>query len=172
MIRKMLQAILCFILCPLLVAQQTAPQEVNPASTPGVAVSSQVTLTRDTVTRFIEPISVPFAKIPVGTQVRFTVDRDVAVGDVKLIKASTPVDGVVVRVIHASHFKNRTAQMVIKVTETVSGKTTDIFLRCYNPDDDLQRPHARNGPNIKLAVIAGVVTGVVLVCIAVLNGDR
>src|SRR6202021_972337 len=77
MIRKMLQAVLCIILCPLLVAQQ----EINPASTPAAAVSSQVTLARDTVTRFIAPNNVPFASILVGTQVRFTVDRDVVLGD-------------------------------------------------------------------------------------------
>jgi hypothetical protein len=172
MIRKMLQAILCITLCPLLVAQQTAQQEVNPASAPPIAVSSPVTLTRDTVTRFIEPINVPFAKIQVGTKVRFTVDRDVAVGDVKLIEASTPVDGVVVRVIHASHFKNRTAQMVIKVRETVSGRTTDIFLRCYNPDDNLQRPYTQTGPHFtaKGFVIVALVV-VALLFVAVFNTD-
>jgi hypothetical protein len=156
MIRKMLQSALCIFLSPLLVAQQ----DVNPASTSPVAVSSQVTLTRDTLTWFIVPNNVPFANIPVGAQVRFTVNRDVTTGDVNLIKASTPVDGVVVRVIHASRFKNRTAQMVIKVPGTVSGRSTDIFLRCYDPDDYMKRPRTHTGPRFttKDFVIAAVGT--------------
>jgi len=177
MIRKIVQSALCLGLAPLLVAQQVAQQDGSSAP-PGPAIAAtQITLSRDAAVRFLAPGNIPFAKIQPGTLVRIALDRDVSVGDVKVFDASTPLDGVVVRVIHASRFKNRAAQMVIKVTETVSGRTTDVFLRCYNPDDNLERTYTRTGPAMseksfeKGLAITGLVV-LALLFVAVFNMDK
>jgi hypothetical protein len=136
MIRKLLSSALCIFLSPLLVAQQIAQQGTTstPQPAPAAPIPSQITLSADGAIRIVTPGNVPFAKIKPGTTVRFVVDRDVIVNGVKVIPASTPVDGVVQKVVHASRFQNRSAQMFIRVGESASGTAANILLRCSIPD--------------------------------------
>ena len=136
MIRKLLPSALCIFLSPLLVAQQVAQQAASATTQPAPAapIPSQITLSSDAAIRIVTPGDVPFAKIKPGTIVRFVVDRDVIVNGVKVISASTPVDGVVEKVIHASHFQKRSAQMFIQVEESASGTAANILLRSSIPD--------------------------------------
>ncbi len=136
MIRKLLPSALCIFLSPLLVAQQTAQQ--GTASTtqpePPAQLPLQITLSPDAPIRIVSPGDVPFAKIKRGTTVRFLIDRDVVVNGVKVFPASMPIEGVVEKVIHASRFQNRSAQMFIRVGESASGTAANIILRCSSPD--------------------------------------
>jgi hypothetical protein len=136
MIRKLLSSALCIFLSPLLVAQQIAQQGTTstPQPAPAAPIPSQITLSADGAIRIVTPGNVPFAKIKPGTTVRFVVDRDVIVNGVKVIPASTPVDGVVQKVVHASRFQNRSAQMFIRVGESASRTAANILLRCSIPD--------------------------------------
>lgn len=162
MIRRLLASTLCICLAPLLVAQQAAQQEASPTPQPAspAQIPLQATLSADAAIRIVTPGNVPFAKIKTGTTVRFVVDRDVIVNGVKVIAASTPVDGVVEKVIHASHFQNRAAQMFIQVGETASGTTTNLLLRCYNPDSNLAMP--LSGP-VPYFSIVGVLNGLAII---------
>jgi hypothetical protein len=170
MIRRLLPSALCIFLSPLLVAQQaaqpeagTTPQPASPAQLP-----LQATLSQDAFIRIVTPGNVSFAKIKTGTTIRFVVDRDVIVNGVKVIAASTPVDGVVEKVIHASRFQNRPAQIFIRVGETASGTTTNLLLRCYGPDNNLASSF--NGP-VPYFTMTGVldvfaiITLILLLCV-------
>ncbi|MGO8933586.1 MAG: hypothetical protein ACLPLZ_04405 [Terracidiphilus sp.] len=136
MIRRLLPSALCIFLSPLLVAQQAAQQ--GAASTtqpePPAQIPLQIALSLDAPIRIVSPGDVPFSKIKPGTTIRFVIDRDVIVNGVKVFAASTPIEGVVDKVIHASRFKNRSAQMFIRVGESASGTAKNILLRCSIPD--------------------------------------
>ncbi len=166
MIRRLLSSALCIFLSPLLVAQQaaqqasTTPQPASPAQIP-----LQATLSTDAVIRIVTPGDVPFAKIKTGATVRFVVDRDVIVNGVKVIAASTPVDGVVEKVIHASHFQNRAAQMFIQVGETASAATTNLLLRCYSLDNDWQGNYTPTGP---FFAMSGILNGFAIITLLLL----
>lgn len=167
MIRRLLPSVLCIFLSPLLVAQQAAQQDVSATTQPPPPAQTplQVTLYRDSAIRFVTPGNVPFAKIQPGTTVRFVVDRDVIVNGVKVISASAPVDGVVEKVIHASHFRNRAAQMFIRVGEAGSGTTTNLLLHCYNPDNDLHEPYTPTAPHYS---VVGILDGAAIILLVLL----
>jgi hypothetical protein len=167
MIRRLLPSVLCIFLSPLLAAQQAAQQEASATTqpTPPAQIPSQITLSPDVAIRIVTPGDVPFAKIKPGTIVRFVIDRDVIVDGVKLIPASTTVDGVVEKVIHASHFRNRAAQMFIQVRETASGTATNLLLHCYNPDNDLQGPYT---PTVPHSTMVGILDGAAIILLVLL----
>jgi hypothetical protein len=140
MIRRLLPSALCIFLSPLLVAQQTAqpatsPTPASPASTP-----PQITLSSDAAIHIVTPSDVALAKIKPGTTVRFFSDSDVIVNGVKVIPALTPVEGVVEKVIHASRFRNRHAEVFIQVSGSVAGAAPSILLRCSIPARALDDP--------------------------------
>jgi hypothetical protein len=136
MVSRLLPSALCIFLSPLLVAQQIVQQ--GTASTtqpvPPAQLPLQIALSPDAAIRIVSPGDVSIAKIKPGMTVRFVTDRDVIVNGVKVIPASTPIDGVVDKVIHASHFRNRSAQVFIQVTGSVPASTASILLRCSIPD--------------------------------------
>ena len=165
MIRKLLPSALCIFLSPLLVAQQVAQQAASATTQPAPAapIPSQITLSSDAAIRIVTPGDVPFAKIKPGTIVRFVVDRDVIVNNVKVISASTPVDGVVDKVIHASHFRNRSAQVFIQVAGSVPGSTASILLHCSNPVDNLDNPFNAAGAQFTVVGILNTFAIVALI---------
>ena len=167
MIRRLLSSTLCIFLSPLLVAQQAAQQQASttPQTASPVQIPLQATLSTDAVIRIVTPNNLPFAKIKTGTTVRFVVDRDVIVNGVKVIAASTPVDGVVEKIIHASHFQNRAAQMFIQVGETASGTTTNLLLRCYSLDNDSQGSYTPTGP---FFAMSGILNGFAIITLLLL----
>src|SRR5208282_3485484 len=136
MICRLLPSALCIFLSPLLVAQQAAQQGTASTTQPAppVQLPLQMTLSPDAAIRIVSPGGVPFTKIKPGTTVRFVIDRDVIVNGVKVFPSSTPIEGVVEKVIHASRFQNRSAQMFIRAGESASGTAANILLRCSIPD--------------------------------------
>ena len=170
MIRKLLPSALCIFLSPLLVAQQVAQQAASATTQPAPAapIPSQITLSSDAAIRIVTPGDVPFAKIKPGTIVRFVVDRDVIVNGVKVISASTPVDGVVEKVIHASHFQRRSAQLFIQVGESASGTAANVLLRCSNPDNNLEGSLGGTIPQFSIVGILNTVAIITLVLVLLL----
>ena len=173
MIRKLLPSALCIFLSPLLVAQQVAQQAASATTQPAPAapIPSQITLSSDAAIRIVTPGDVPFAKIKPGTIVRFVVDRDVIVNGVKVISASTPVDGVVEKVIHASHFQRRSAQLFIQVGESASGTAANVLLHCSNPVDDLDNPFSAAAAQFSVAGILNTfaIVGLILMVLVLLS---
>ena len=131
MIRRLLPSALCIFLSPLLVAQQAAQQ--GAASTtqpePPAQIPLQIALSLDAPIRIVSPGDVPFSKIKPGTTIRFVIDRDVIVNGVKVFAASTPIEGVVDKVIHASRFKNRFFYC--------NNKLSSIINKCFLPTNFL-----------------------------------
>jgi hypothetical protein len=170
MIRRLFPSALCIFLSPLLIAQQAAQQEASTTSqpTPPPQIPSQITLSTDAAIRIVTPGEIPFAKIKPGTIVRFVIDRDVIVNGVKVIPASTPVEGVVDKVIHASAFRNRSAQMFIRVGESASGTATNILLRCSNPDNNLDGPLGGTAAHFTMVGILNGAAIILLVLILLL----
>lgn len=161
MIRRLLQSALCVSLSPLLLAQQavdsssTAPAQVN------------IDVSKDTQVRFLSPDMASLAAIRTGALVQFVIDTDLTAGDAVLIHAGVPVVGVVVQVKHASRIRHRDGQLMVRVTEMVSGRMTDVTLRCSNPADQYvgAYSHARPGNKwevVKIALLAATVIGAFL----------
>jgi hypothetical protein len=162
MIRRIFPSALCIFLSPLLVAEQAAQQGTASTTQPAppAQLPLQITLSPDAAIRIVSPSDVSFAKIKPGMTVRFLIDRDVIVNNVKVISASTPVDGVVDKVIHASHFRNRSAQVFIQVAGSVPGSTASILLHCSNPVDNLDNPFNAAGAQF---TVVGILNGVAII---------
>jgi hypothetical protein len=158
MIRRFLQSALCICLSPLLVAQQavdsssTAPAQVN------------IDVSKDTRVQFLSPDMASLAAIRTGALVQFVIDTDLTAGDAVLIRAGVPIAGVVVQVKHASRVRHRDGQLIVRVTEMVSGRMTDVTLRCSNPADQYvgANSHARpvnKWKVVEIALLAAMVLG-------------
>ena len=159
---RFLSSALCVMLAPLLVAQQTAQSEA--ART--VPAHIGIDLTGDAGVRLLTPQPEAMASIQTGDLVQFTVATDVTSGDVALLHAGVPVAGVVAQVKHSSRFHHRDGQIFINVTEMVSGKMTEIVVRCSNPADPYVQPDSPHSSTRILRDIAGVaLVGLVILVI-------
>jgi hypothetical protein len=163
MVRRLLPSALCIFLSPLLVAQQVTQQPASTSTQPVVPTPPQIALFSDAAIHIVTPGNVALAKIKPGTTVRFFSDRDVIVNGVKVIPASTLVEGVVEKVIHASAFKNRSPQMLIRVGESASGSAVNILLRCSNPVDGLDNPFSAAAAQFSVASILNTFAIVALI---------
>jgi hypothetical protein len=164
MIRRIFPSALCIFLSPLLVAQQAAQQGTASTTQPAppAQLPLQITLSPDAAIRIVSPVNVLFAKIKPGTTVRFVIDRDLMVNGVKVISASTPVDGVVEKVIHAARFQDRSAQVFIQVAGSVPGSTASILLHYSNPVDNLDNPFNAAGAQFTVVGILNTVAMIVV----------
>jgi hypothetical protein len=175
MIGKMIQSILCLGLCPLLAAQQAA-QPVSPSDAPApepAPAKQYVTLPRDTNIELLAPGPAKLAEERAGVIVRFVVDKDVVLDGVPFIHASEPVVGVVDQVTRGSHFKHRAAKMDIRVSETISGRPTELYLRCFDSSDSSVSGYSQRRPDAEFDAIKwGIIAGLVLAVLAAFNGDR
>ena len=131
MTTQSLSAALCFVLAPLLVAQQAA----QPAAVQTAPTQININLSGIAGLRFVSPQPESLASARTGTVVQFMVDTDVTSGDAMLFHAGVPVAGVVAQVKRSSRFHHRDGQFTIQVTEMVAGKATDVIVRCDNPAD-------------------------------------
>jgi hypothetical protein len=156
MVRKLLQSALCICLSPLLIAQQTVQSAVGQSALPQIHID----LTGDAGVRFLIPQPDWLGTVETGDLVKFVVGADVTSGDAVLFHAGAPVDGVVGQVKHSSRVHHRDGQIFINVTEMVSGKMTEIVVRCSNPAD-MYVPSA--SPRSSMSV------GHAIACIAVLG---
>jgi hypothetical protein len=127
-----------------------------------------IDVSKDTRVRFLSPDMTSLAAIRTGALVQFVIDMDLTAGDAVLIHAGVPMAGVVVQVKHASRFRHRDGQIMVRVTEMVSGRMTDVTLRCSNPADAYMgaNSHARPVNKWEVVKIALLVTVAV---VAVLN---
>lgn len=102
MLRKLIQTVLCFILCPLLVAQQAASSEQSPAEPEShhtaQSKGATITLRRGTTVPLFLLDTVSSATAQVGQTVRFAVSEDVVVDGTVVIPKGTPISGVVTHV--------------------------------------------------------------------------
>ena len=167
MIRKLLPSVLCIFLSPLLVAQQAAQQATSATTQPAppAQIPSQITLSPHGTIHIVTPANVSLAKIKPGTTVRFVIDSDVTVDGVKLIPASTPVEGVVQKVIHGSRFLNRSNETFIQVRESVPGMPANIILDCSNPGGNSDSGFSDEWPAF---VVTGILSGAAIIMLLLL----
>jgi hypothetical protein len=165
--RRFLSSALCFVLSPLLIAQQTVQSNAGQTTLAQIHLD----LTGDARVRFLTPQSDRLGTVETGDLVQFMVGADVASGDAVLLHAGVPLAGVVAQVKHSSRFHHRDGQVSINVTEMVSGKMTEVVVRCSNPADQyVERPSRRGSISVLPYVAAVAILG--LVALAVSIGDR
>ena len=177
MIRRMIQAVLCLILSPLLAAHQVAAEAQQPTAEPAGT---------DEVTTPVQPaslVSVNGRKIelvaqdPVvieaertGAPFRFVADKDVVVDGVTLIHAGTPVTGVIAKVNRGSYERNRDGYLDLRLSEPAGERPVTVRLGGI-PPEPVYRMAGDNGWNppgpgpfarqvvIPLVILAVVVLG-------------
>ena len=135
MIRRMIQSALCICLPPLLVAQEATQQLPNPPAAQPPPAHLRLSLPENAIVRWIIPDPASLSKVAAGEIVQFVIDTDVMAGNTKVIHANVPVTGVVDHVKHSSRFRHSDGQIFVRITEMVSGKTTEAVVGCPNPAD-------------------------------------
>lgn len=167
MIRSFLQSALCLCLSPLLVAQQTAQSAAGPTAPAQIHID----VTGDASVRFLTPRPDWLGTVETGDLVRFAVAEDVTSGDAVLLHAGVPVDGVIAQVKRSSRFHHRDGQIFINVTEMVSGKMTEVVVRCSNPADPyVERSSPRGSISVRPYIVGVALLGLALYVIH--SGDR
>jgi hypothetical protein len=140
-IRKLYQAVLCFMLCPLLAAQETIGDAHQQNSQPSAATAA--------VTRLVQPLLIATShgeKIElavldplsasntiVGQTVRLSVARDAVNNEGIAIRAGTVVNGIVTRVRYGSYKSNRGDQLDVRLTDLTPGTLVRLRLANISP---------------------------------------
>ena len=135
MSRKLLQSVLCLLLCPLLAAQQVqaqAPQD-DQLSAPPLAVTTfaqpAYTVGPDaSIIRLEAAEGATFAKEKIGASFRFVVDHDVELGTVTMLRAGTPVTGTIIAVKRGSARKHRGGQLDLQLSDVADGNRVMVRL--------------------------------------------
>lgn len=161
--RRLLQSVLCCCLSPLLVAQQT-PVPVSSAEVPA---QIDLDLTGGRQVRFLSPRVDSLGKIRRGRSVQIELIADATYGGEVVIPAWVPVNGVVVKIYRARRDMERDGQFFIKVPVTVSGKQTNILVRCTNP----AAPYENGSPSER-AQKWGVIVVIAICIVGVIVGAR
>ncbi len=142
MIRRLLQTALCFILCPLLVAQQNpaasvtfdTPENSKSASAPH-ALPEYVTLPKYTVLRIVLLETVSSATATKGQMVRMTVGEDEKVNGLVVIPEGAHVTGKVTHLRRSIPGK-RNGSIHAEPTNLTLGNGTLVRLRHNRPGED------------------------------------
>ena len=144
---SLLSSVLSLILCPLLIAQETAPAPPSPvpggaASQPripaGTALSEptavaagplpeQLLIPQNRIVQLITLDPVSTATETVGSTIRLAVGRDFTLGGVTMLRYGTVVNGTVTRVSRGVAGKKR-AQLEIRVDSIPLGKDLSLKL--------------------------------------------
>jgi len=141
MIRKLLQAVLCLVLSPLLIALPVAaegqPQAAEPAAPEAVstlALPASLDFVKGRKIQLVaqEPVSMEMAQT--GAPFPFVVDKDVAVGGVTLIHAGTPVIGVIAKVNRGSYERNRDGYLDLRLSEPAGERPVTVRLGGIPPE--------------------------------------
>jgi hypothetical protein len=135
MIRRMIQSALCIFFPPLLVAQQATQQLPNPPAAQPAPAHLRLSLPKNAIVRWIIPDPASLSEVATGEMVQFVIDTDIMAGNAKVIHANVPVTGVVDHVKHSSRFRHSDGQIFVRITEIVSGRTTEAVVGCPNPAD-------------------------------------
>jgi len=153
MIRKMLQAILCITLCPLLAGQQAA----SPVGVPADA-SKSVVLEKRTFMKLMLLEAVSSATATNGQSVRMAVTEDVSADGVVMISKGTPATGVVVGVRKAVPGE-KNGSVAIKPESVNPLNSVPIALRNYHytlEDDGMCSGFSDCLPLILIAPVYGI----------------
>src|ERR1035438_3625804 len=137
--RRLLQSALCFVLCPLLVAGQTASSGQSPTA-PDLASATQqkvatITLPRKTVVELALLETVSSATAQKGQAVKLIVKKDVVVDWTVVIPRGTPASGRVISVRKAVLGKIDGSIRIQPISLTLSDGSS-IELRGYTYADD------------------------------------
>jgi hypothetical protein len=146
MIRKLLQAVLCLVLCPLLVAQQPpapavtsdTPQSLAPAPATDAshALPEFVTIPKNTEIELITLEAVSSATATKGQLVRLAVAEDVRVEGLVVIPKGTFATGEVTHLRKGVPGKNDGSIRLSPITLTLgNGKRTKLWESAYGEDD-------------------------------------
>jgi hypothetical protein len=152
MIRKTVQAAICLCLSPLLAAQEAnipTLQEEPRAATPhpkGSRPAASIKIPRDTKISLIALENVSSETATAGSTVRFAVGEDVIIGGKPVLRAGTPVIGIVTKSIRGVAGQ-RNGLLRIRVNEIRIGKSVLLRLTRSDPEE-----RARPG-NIALATV-------------------
>lgn len=126
MIRKMLQAVLCLILSPLLMAQQIAPPVNAPTES-----KKPIVVKKKTFIKLLILETVSSATATNGQPVRMVVKEDVLIDGAVAISKSTPATGIVAGVRKAVPGK-KDGSVTIKPESVRLPNSKPIALRHYN----------------------------------------
>ena len=179
MTRRLPQPALCFILCPLLAAQQVA-QAASPAAAPPsqpAPAPVYMTLPADAEIELLAPGPTEFAKASPGVAVQFVVDKDVVLAGEIMIHAGVPVTGIVDHVKRGSHRRHRDGEMEIRVTKIVPAEPIELHLRCFEQaglsggGNAKSRTDARFNPD-KGAIIGGIAGVVAAILVMALYKEK
>jgi len=169
--RFMLQATLCIILCPLLIALPVAAE--TPQHSAQVATSAEKAKTLPLPASLVsikgrkiqlvaqEPISMEMAQI--GAPFQFVVDKDVVVDGVTLIRAGTPVAGVIAKVNRGSYERNRDGYLDLRLSEPAGGPPIRVRLSGIPPEQvqGTASGHAWNGSGLQIVDIVLLIFGAI-----------
>jgi hypothetical protein len=179
MIRKLLQAVLCLVLSPLLIALPVAaegqPQAAEPAAPAAVntlplPASLDFVKGRKIVLVAREPVSIEMAQI--GAPFQFVVDKDVVADGVTLIHAGTPVTGVIAKVNRGSYERSRDGYLDLRLSEPAGERPVTVRLGGI-PPQPVYRVAADNpwdgfGEQLERAfLVTGIVIGTIFLLIIV-----
>jgi hypothetical protein len=181
MLRKLLQSTLCFVLCPLLVAQQAAqtvppfavPHPPQPASATADTEPVQpekITIPKDTkIELALKEQAVPGSERN-GSAIQLVVTRDVVVGGVMALRAGAPVAGVLTVERHDSHKVHRNGRVSIRAQDLESGRPILINLSGRFFAEREAVPNPQYGLNLGPHRSTGLLGLAVAVAIGVLWG--
>jgi hypothetical protein len=183
MIRKMLQAALCLILCPLLIAQpvaaETGPQATEPAAPKVVgtlALPASLVSIKGRKIELVAQEPVPIEAAMTGSPFQFVMDKDVVVEGVTVIHAKTPVTGVIAKINRGSYERSRDGYLDLRLSEPGGGGPVKVRLGGI-PPEPVYRSARRAGWNgigspAAVAVKIALITVAVILVFALLGGDR
>ena len=172
MIRKLFQSVLCFILCPLLVAQQMPTPALNTntqqSSVPDFSAEAPrvlpelSTIPQNTKIDLIAREPQSLAAVTTGSAIRLSVASDVVVNGVTAIRAGTPVIVTITDERRGSHKMHRDGSVTIRARELHSGRPILINLSgkfsAERKEERSLRDEPIRSPNfLKIGLVAAVV---------------
>jgi hypothetical protein len=168
MIRRLIQAVLCLILSPLLAAHQVAAEAQQPTAEPAdpdaAAAHVQPASLVSVNGRKIELVAqdpVVIEAERTGSPFRFVADKDVAVDGVTLIHAGTPVAGVIAKVNRGSYERNQDGYLDLRLSEPAGGPPVRVRLSGIPPEQvqGTASGHAWNGSGGHIVDIVLLIVG-------------
>jgi hypothetical protein len=141
MTKRLLQSVLCFILCPLLIATQVAAQtgpQAAETATPEAATTLTLPAWLDYVKgrkiQLVAQEQVSIETAMTGATFQFVVDKDAAVEGVTVIHAGTPVIGVIAKVNRGSYERSRYGYLDLRLSEPAGGGPVTVRLGGIQPE--------------------------------------
>jgi hypothetical protein len=145
MIRKLLQSVLCLILCPLLVAQQVANEAPhrgasqrladNAAAAPGPTGYAVIPEDAKIELTLLDSDSLKTAKT--GSYLLLAVAKNVTVDGVTILRAGTCLTAIITGEKRGSHTMNRNGNLTIRAWELQSGRKIRLRFKGMGSEDTI-----------------------------------